>query len=330
MPKPTVLPRSSIALRRFSKITCFLTLILIFLGGLVKSTESGLAVPDWPLSYGTFFPPMVGGVLYEHGHRMAASLVGLFMLLLSVWLAVSEKRRWVKGLGFCALGAVIAQGILGGLTVLLFLPAPISVAHGTLAQTFFLMTVMIAYALSIERARREYITVDRVFLKSCVVFLIFVYIQLILGAVMRHLEAGLAAGDFPTMAGKLIPTFDEGMLRRINAWRFSVDLDAVTMGQVLAHFMHRLWACVLTITIIFINYRGLKYVRLPSVRQALLWLDIAFVFQIMLGILTILTMKEVILTTLHVANGAAVLGLTMFLILRSAPLGWQDFRKALS
>ena len=192
------------------------------------------------------------------------------------------------------------------------------------------MTVMIAYALSIERARRDNITVDRVFLKSCVVFLILVYIQLILGAVMRHLEAGLAVVEFPTMAGKLIPTFDEGMLSVINAWRFSVDLDAVTMGQVLAHFMHRLWACILTITIIFINYRGFKYVRLPSVRQALFWLDIAFVSQIMLGILTILTMKEVVLTTLHVANGALVLGLTMFLILRSAPLGWQDFRKALS
>jgi heme a synthase len=330
MPKPTFAPGSSTALRRFSKLTCFSTLILIFVGGLVKSTESGLAVPDWPLSYGTLFPPMVGGVLYEHGHRMAATLVGFFILILSIWLGIREKRRWVKVLGFCSLGAVIAQGILGGLTVLFFLPAPISVAHGTLAQTFFLMTIILAYAQSAERARRSDYPVDPVFIKSCLLLLFFIYIQLILGAVMRHIEAGLAIGDFPTMGGRWVPEFDDQMLAGINAWRFHVDLEPVTMTQVLAHFAHRLWAAVLTITLIVVNYRGLKYVKAPAVCQALLWLDIAFISQIALGALTVLTMKEVILTTLHVTNGAAVLGLTMFLILRSAPLRWQDFRKQLS
>src|SRR3990167_9279428 len=106
-------------INRFSRFLAFATYLLIFAGGMVTSTGSGLSVPDWPLSYGSFFPPMVGGVFYEHGHRMIASTVGFFMLCLAVWLGIKEKLRWVKNLGFFALGAVILQGILGGLTVLL-------------------------------------------------------------------------------------------------------------------------------------------------------------------------------------------------------------------
>ena len=318
----------SIHVRRFSKLTCFSTLLLIFIGGLVKSTESGLAVPDWPLSYGSFFPPMVGGVFYEHGHRMAASLVGLFMLILSVWLGMKEKRRWVKVLGFCALGAVIAQGILGGLTVLLFLPPPISIAHGTLAQTFFLLTIVIAYALSAERGKRVYgaTGVHAGFLKNSVLFLAMVYIQLLLGALMRHTQSGLAVGDFPTMGGEIIPMFDAKMLANINAWRFGVNLDPVTFKQVVFHALHRSWALILTGVLVLINIQGFKTVHDKMVLRGLIWLDIAFVLQICLGVLTIFTLKEVILTTLHVANGALVLGLTMFLILRSAPLSWREFQ----
>src|SRR3990167_821475 len=81
-------------LRMFAKLTCFATLFLIFAGAMVKSTDSGLAVPDWPLSYGMFFPPMVGGVFYEHGHRMVAATVGFMTLCLAIWLGVQEPRRW--------------------------------------------------------------------------------------------------------------------------------------------------------------------------------------------------------------------------------------------
>src|SRR3989338_894934 len=117
-------------LRRFSKLTCFSTLFLIFAGGMVTSTGSGLAVPDWPLSYGMLFPPIVGGVFYEHGHRMVATIVGLLMLILAVALGFCEKRRWLRNLGFAAVGAVILQGVLGGITVLFFLPRPVSITHG--------------------------------------------------------------------------------------------------------------------------------------------------------------------------------------------------------
>ena len=120
-------------LHRFAVATAVATLFLIFAGGLVTSTESGLSVPDWPLSYGRLMPPMVGGVFYEHGHRMVATAVGILTILLAVWLSRREPRAWVRRLGYAALAAVVAQGVLGGLTVLFLLPMAVSVAHACLA-----------------------------------------------------------------------------------------------------------------------------------------------------------------------------------------------------
>src|SRR5262245_7025715 len=92
---------------RFAVLTACATLALIFIGGLVTSHEAGLSVPDWPLSYGMVFPPMVGNIFYEHGHRMAATVVGFFTLVLAVWTALREPRRGVRRLGWVALAAVI-------------------------------------------------------------------------------------------------------------------------------------------------------------------------------------------------------------------------------
>ena len=110
----------NVGLHRFAVFTALCTTFLIFAGGMVTSTESGLAVPDWPLSYGMFFPPMVGGIFYEHGHRMVASFVGFLTVILSVWAWRKETRGWVRWWALGALGAVIAQGILGGITVCFF------------------------------------------------------------------------------------------------------------------------------------------------------------------------------------------------------------------
>ena len=129
-------------LRLFSKTIVFTTLLLIFAGALVKSFEVGLSVPDWPTTYGYQmfeFPwtDMVGGIFYEHGHRMLATLVGALTLILGIWLVHKESRKSVKLLGVTALVLVIVQGLLGGLTVLYFLPTFISLLHGIIAQTFF-------------------------------------------------------------------------------------------------------------------------------------------------------------------------------------------------
>src|SRR5712672_788360 len=140
---------STVMLNLFSRIVAFFTLILIFAGGLVTSTGSGLSVPDWPNTYGWFmfaFPmsKMVGGIFYEHAHRLIASTVGFLIVVLAVWLGRAEPRRWVRCLGYLALGAVILQGILGGITVLWYLPDAISIAHAGLAQVVFCLTATIA------------------------------------------------------------------------------------------------------------------------------------------------------------------------------------------
>src|SRR5437762_11708156 len=116
-------------LRNFTKFVTAATLFLIFAGAMVTSTGSGLAVPAWPLSYGRLMPPMVGGIFYEHGHRMIATSVGILTVILAVALYRREKRAWVRRLGYGAFAAVVLQGVLGGLTVIFLLPTAVSVAH---------------------------------------------------------------------------------------------------------------------------------------------------------------------------------------------------------
>ncbi|MDE3198325.1 MAG: COX15/CtaA family protein [Acidobacteriota bacterium] len=131
-------------LHRFSIVLACCTLLLVVAGGLVTSRDAGLSVPDWPLSYGKLMPPMEGGIFYEHGHRMVATTVGMLTIVAMVWMLRAEKRRWMRMLGVVALLAVIAQGVLGGLTVLYLLPWWISTSHACLAQLFFSTTVAIA------------------------------------------------------------------------------------------------------------------------------------------------------------------------------------------
>lgn len=134
----------SAGLHRWSILLAFCTLLLVVAGGLVTSRDAGLSVPDWPLSYGKLMPPMEGGILYEHGHRMVATTVGLLTIVSVVWLFRSERRKWLRRLGVIALIAVVVQGVLGGLTVLLLLPWWISTSHACLAQLFFSTTVAMA------------------------------------------------------------------------------------------------------------------------------------------------------------------------------------------
>jgi heme a synthase len=167
-------------------------LVLIVAGALVTSNDAGLSVPDWPTTFGSIYkmPHMIGGVKFEHGHRMVAEFVGLLTIILAVWTWRVEKRRWLRFLGLGALGTVIAQGILGGLTVLFYLPAPISSAHAALAQTFFCLAVCIAMYTGprwVEEVPRVEPDHRRPALFTLTLLSIFVlYVQLILGAMFRH------------------------------------------------------------------------------------------------------------------------------------------------
>ncbi len=320
-------------LRRLSKITTFSTLFLIFAGGMVTSTGSGLSVPDWPLSYGSLFPPMIGGVFYEHGHRMIAATVGFLTIVMVISLAIYEKRKWMRNLGFFAIAAVISQGILGGLTVLFFLPPQISISHAVLAQTFYILTILIAYSLSIERENRPLKNSSdlNTLLKINLTLIIAIYFQLILGALMRHTKSGLAIYDFPTMAGEWWPSFSDAMLKNINVWRFDHDLDYVTMPQVIIHFIHRLWASIILIIVCVLNFSVLKCSQINAVtRKTLFYLNGLVGWQITLGILTVLTVKSPTVTSLHVVSGAATLGMSVLLFLRLSPLSIKELMIELS
>src|SRR6187455_2319481 len=213
----------------FALLTAASTAVLIFAGGLVTSTGSGLSVPDWPNSYGWFmftFPleHMVGGIFYEHGHRLIASTVGFLILVLAFWLWRVEPRRWVRRLGFIALGAVITQGVLGGITVLWYLPDAVSIAHAGLAQIVFCLTVTIALATSPgwQRAYDSRTPDDVMLQRLSIVTTAAIYLQILVGATMRHTGAGLAIPDFPLSYGRLIPPF----------WNPAIAI----------HFAHRLGA----------------------------------------------------------------------------------------
>lgn len=176
-------------LHRYATATTIATFALLIAGGLVTSTDSGLAVPDWPLSYGTWFPPMVGGIRYEHGHRMIAGTVGLMIFALAVWLWRVEPRRWVRRLGYSALTAVFAQAWLGGLTVLLLLPPSVSIAHACLGQAVFSLVVCLAACTSAAWEEQpepleDHHAVPTRSLATAVAGL--AAIQLLLGATVRH------------------------------------------------------------------------------------------------------------------------------------------------
>jgi heme a synthase len=173
-------------------------------GANVTSHRAGLSVPDWPTTYGQFmffFPTSkwVGNILYEHGHRLIASAVGILTIILAFWLERRESRRWVRSLGIVALAAVIAQGILGGLTVRFMLPPSISIAHAGLAEMFFCMTVALALFTSErwEQGPPAAEMANAKFVRGlCLVLTIAVYIQILLGAAVRHAETGLLAHVF--------------------------------------------------------------------------------------------------------------------------------------
>ncbi len=191
---------------RFAVFTACCTFLLLIAGALVTSNDAGLSVPDWPLSYGSLTPPMVGGIFYEHGHRMIAAFVGILSIVLAAWLWRVESRPWVRWLGIAAVGAVVAQGILGGITVLFFLPAPISAAHATLAQLFFCTIVSIALFTSAWWQRQRSAIADSG--EGAGIHTLAVatagatLVQFILGAAFRHKGFGI----IPHLVGAVVVT----------------------------------------------------------------------------------------------------------------------------
>ena len=287
---------SGLWLHRFAIVVSVCTLALIFVGGLVTSTGSGLAVPDWPLAHGRLFPEMVGGVRYEVGHRMVAATVGLLTLVLALWLRSREPRRWVRRLGGLALVVVLCQAALGGVTVLLQLPTLVSVGHAALAQVFFCLTVCLAVFTS-RSWQADAPRVEDPFLRTlALITTAAIFVQILLGALMRHTGSGLAIPDFPLSYGHLMPPF--------------------FTRQIAIHFAHRVWALVVTFFVMWLAGRILRGYE-KTLRRAAIFLLAVLGVQIFLGAQTIWSSRAPVVTTLHVAGGALTLAASLYLTLRA-------------
>ncbi|MBI2213598.1 MAG: COX15/CtaA family protein [Acidobacteria bacterium] len=290
-------------LRRFTKVTAFSTLFLIFAGAMVTSTSSGLAVPDWPLSYGKLFPPMVGGILFEHGHRLIAATVGLLVLLQAFMLQMAEPKPVVRNLGWLALAAVVVQGVLGGVTVIFHLPVAVSVGHASLAQIFFCLAVSIAFltsrfndSLEIAPGLTGLRTVSKLIVGA-------IFIQIVIGALMRHMGAGLAIPDFPRSLGRIVPEFAN--------------------AAIAINFAHRAWGVVVAIAILALGPMVLRRAVGP-LRSIYVTMMAAVAAQVLLGAFTVWTAKSPIVTSMHVMFGAFVLASSLIFALTA----WRIERDA--
>jgi len=292
-------------LHKYSRLVVASTVLLILAGSFVTSTGSGLSVPDWPTTYGWnmfAFPPskMVGGIFYEHGHRLIASTVGFMTIVLAAWIWMTDSRRWLKWFGVGALGAVVAQGLLGGLTVLFLLPPAVSTAHAGLAEIFFCMTVAIAVFTSpswIEGYAG--VGADDVRLRQLTTTtLVVIYTQILIGATMRHVGAGLAIPDFPWMFGHIVP----------DHWSPAIAI----------HFTHRFGALVATLSILATStYIWMRHADRAELARPATLIIFLVGLQLMLGAFTVLSRRDVWINSLHVVCGALVLTTALVIALRS-------------
>jgi heme a synthase len=290
--------------------------MLICSGGMVTSENVGLAVPDWPTTFGynMFLFPVskwVGGILFEHTHRLMGSLVGFLTIILAAWLWLSEDRQWVRKLGVIALAGVILQGILGGLRVTM-VKDQIGIFHACVAQAFLGLLLVIAlvttnfwWMLANQRIDFQKFAPIKTL---AIAITIGIYAQLALGATMRHQHRDLAILDFPTANGTWIPDTSAAALAKINAWRDARGLSDATAFQIWLQMAHRFLALITAVAVIAFClcvwkdapcFRTLK-------RLSIYWVALVGC-QIALGACTIWSNKAADVATAHVALGAVML-----------------------
>jgi cytochrome c oxidase assembly protein subunit 15 len=322
---PMQSPRYIPSLHVVALLTATATFPLIFMGGLVTSHQAGLSVPDWPNSYGYnmfLFPPhlWIGGILYEHTHRLMGTVVGMLSIVLAVWTSRVETRRWVRWLAASTLLAVILQGVLGGLRVVL-VELDLAIVHACVAQAFFCLAGLVAVVTSRRwiESQNPPVTRNAVhgrrLITACFIVLFAIYAQLVVGAVMRHYDAGLAVPDLPLAYGKLIPPTDPASMDLYNRYRaWNLNLPPVTATQIWLHMGHCLGAVLVTLLVlwasnlVFLHHRSQRALVIPASTLIAL-----IVLQITLGILTVYKRKPADVASAHVAVGALILA-TMFIL----------------
>jgi cytochrome c oxidase assembly protein subunit 15 len=305
-------------LHHFARFTAIATLLLICSGGMVTSKGVGLAVPDWPTTFGynMFLFPIskwIGGIFFEHTHRLIASTVGLLTIMLAIWIWRADERRWLRNLGLAALGAVILQGVLGGLRVTL-LKDEIGIFHACLAQAFLGMLIVITLATSRLWHRipenDSMPAAIRSLSRIVICTTILIYLQLGLGATMRHQHRDLSILDFPLAYGKIIPDTSPARLAEINSWRDARALSDVTPFQIWLQLTHRFLALIIAAGVIaslFLARRAGQSAGTLS-RFSDLWF-LLLACQITLGAWVIWSNKAADVATAHVAIGATMFAL---------------------
>jgi heme a synthase len=305
-------------LHRFACALSAATLFLVALGGVVTTKGVGMAVPDWPTTYGEnmfLFPPSkwIGGIFYEHSHRLVASAVGMLTIVLAVWLWLKESRAWLRWLGVIAFFAVVFQGVLGGMRVVFDkygLGTELGIFHATFAQLFFLLICSIALFTSrwwTNNAVRSGDSEIRPTVRRCfAATTLLILVQLVLGATMRHQHAGLAVPDFPLAYGKIWPATDAASVELYNAHRLEAAGEApITAPHIIAHMLHRCTAFAVLFAVVGCAIVAWRNTSPGSLLRRIsgAWVAIVLV-QVALGILTILSERKVDVTTAHVAVGA--------------------------
>ena len=335
-------------LHRFALFTALATLFLIGMGGLVTSKGVGMAVPDWPNTFGynMFLVPFdhwIGqyGIFEEHAHRLIASFVGLLTSILLIWLLTKESRAWVRRSGIGAFILVLFQGLLGGLRVTEINPN-LGLIHGAMAQVFFIVVCGIALFTSswwkqVSLARE--LGAGFAKLQGSLFILIFlIFAQLLLGATMRHQHAGLAIWDFPLAHGQVWPATDETSVSIYNENRYELQkslhaanqlLDArgnpkkflasgheILSWHVWLQMLHRLGAVATLASVVAFTVKTRRRLgHAHGFTKAGYVLLAMIIAQAGMGIWTILSNKAADVATGHVVLGAACLALSSLLLL---------------
>ncbi|MDQ6623435.1 MAG: COX15/CtaA family protein [Verrucomicrobiota bacterium] len=298
-------------LHRFAWLLAALTLLLICSGCMVTSKGAGLAVPDWPTTFGynMFFFPVsqwVGGIFFEHTHRLIASTIGFLTIILAVWLWRTDERKWMRMLGLAALGAVVLQGVLGGLRVTM-LKDEIGIFHACLAQAFLGLLVFIAIATGRTWSQLKGRMPSAILWLPLATTLI-IYGQLALGATMRHQHRDLSILDFPLAYGRIVPDTSLAHIAAINQWRDARALSDVTPAQIWLQMAHRAGAAIIFCGVLGYSLVASSRKLAPLPRLSVIWL-LCLLAQITLGAWTIWSNKAADIATAHVALGAIMLSL---------------------
>ncbi|HLW55171.1 MAG TPA: COX15/CtaA family protein [Candidatus Angelobacter sp.] len=293
-----------------------LALLLLIAGGLVTSNNAGLAVPDWPTSFGSLYkmPRMIGGVKFEHGHRVVAEIVGLLTIVVAIWTWRVDRRRWMRGLTLAAVAGVIFQGVLGGLTVLNFLPPAISTAHATVGQTMFCVLAAIAVFTSrswLEEPAEKIMRVDsRKLIRHLWMLIGFMYLQLILGAAFRHVWT-----KWGPMGTNQWPVH-----KIVHAFLYPHILNALLVAGLVAYVSLRA----------LVQHAGIRQLRRPAIALLLLLIVqlllgvSAYVVRVVQGVNEVQpTPALVSVTVAHLSVGALMLALAVVMIIQTYRLSGE-------